>query len=85
MVKKMEAKYLGQGTVELTIFYVIEKNWKVHTYYVYIVLQILAGIYVFSNCFTKWNRSQFHYTIATQVVQLGKKGVRSLLVFNLRK
>lgn len=30
----MEAKYLGQGTVELTItFHVIEKNWKVHTYY----------------------------------------------------
>lgn len=74
MVKKMEAKYLGQGTVELTIFYVIEKNWKVHTYYVYIVLQILAGISVFSNFFTKWNRLQFHYTNAAQVVQLGKKG-----------
>lgn len=85
MVKKMEAKYLGQGTVELTIFYVIEKNWKVHTYYVNIVLQILAGIYVFSNCFTKWNRLQSHYTNAAQEVQWGKKGVRSLLGFNLRK
>lgn len=75
MVKKMEAKYLGQGTVELTItFHVIEKNWKVHTYYVYIVLQILAGISVFSSCFMKWNRLQFHYTNAAQVVQLGKKG-----------
>lgn len=48
MVKKMEAKYLGQGTVELTIFYVIEKNLKVHTYIAYTLYNKSLQVFPFS-------------------------------------
>lgn len=84
MVREMEAKYLGQGTVELTItFHVIEKNWK-----------YILRIHCITNPCRYFRFLKLFYEMEPFTIPLykcspgspiGKKGVRSLLVFNLRK
>lgn len=74
MVREMEAKYVGQGTVELTInFLCHRKIGKVHTF-TFIANFNPYMYFCFFQTVMKWNHLQFHYTNAAQVVQLGKKG-----------